>query len=131
MANGAAATALLPPDLDPLTVPVPQFDESLGGIEGWIRALVGAIVATTARALREFEDGEISPETRRLGGDLTARLLELQQMSHGKLDFAATVQQQAQLQLGQRLSTTEITVVAAWILSTLDRINAAVQAEMH
>jgi hypothetical protein len=128
MANGTAATALLPPDLEPLTVPAVQFDESLGGIEGWIGAVVGAIVEVTAKALQE---GEISPETRRLGGDSTARLFELQQMSRGKLDFAATVQQQAQLQLSQRLSTEEIAVVAAWILSTLTRVDAAVQAEMH
>jgi hypothetical protein len=29
------------------------------------------------------------------------------------------------------LSTEEITVVAAWILSTLTKVNAAMQAEMH
>jgi hypothetical protein len=128
MANGTAAIALLPPDLEPLTVPAPQFDESLGGVEGWIGAIVGAIVEVTAKALQE---GEISPETRRLGGDLTARLFELQQLSHGKFDFVTVVQQQAELQLGQRLSTEEITVVAAWILSTLTKVNAAMQAEMH
>jgi hypothetical protein len=131
MANGKSAAALLPLDLEPLTVPAPQFDESLGGIEGWIGAVVGAIVEVTARALQEFENGEVSPETRRLGGDLTARLFELQQQSHGKFDFTATVQHQAELQLGQRLSTTEITVVAAWILGTLAKVNAAMQAEMH
>jgi hypothetical protein len=131
MANGATAAALLPIDLEPLTVPVPQFDESLGGIEGWVRALIGAITEVTARALQEFENGEISPETRRLGGDLTARLFELQQISRGKFDFVTVVQQQAQLQLGQRLNTEEIAVVAAWILSTLTRVDAAVQAEMH
>jgi hypothetical protein len=131
MANGVGAVALLPLNSEPLTVPAVQFDESLGGVEGWVGALVSAIVEVSARALQEFEDGEVSPETRRLGGDLTARLFELQQMSCGKIDFAATVQQQAQLQLGQRLNTAEITVVAAWILGTLAKINAAVQAEMH
>jgi|1185.fasta_scaffold55738_2 hypothetical protein len=129
MANGAAVA--LPLAIEPLTVPAPQFNEALGGVEGWIGALMIGMLDISARALRESEDGEISSETKRQGGDLVARLYEL---SRGELDFAATVHHQAQLQLRQRhadLSAAEVDATACWILETVAKVAAMVRAELH
>jgi hypothetical protein len=48
-----------------------------------------ALADTSAQALREIENGGLTLKTRI--GDLVARLYELQQLSRGKLDFAATI----------------------------------------
>jgi hypothetical protein len=131
--NGAAVALPLVPE--PLPAPAPHFDEQLGGIEGWIGAILVALEDTSAQALREIENGGLTDKTRMQGGDLLARLYALQQQSRGKLDFAAAVRREGQLQLRRRhgvdLSTAEVDQITSSILEVVAKVTAAVQAEMN
>jgi hypothetical protein len=126
--NGTAVALPLVPE--PLPAPTPHFDEQLGGIEGWIGAILVALADTSTQAQREIEDGGLTDKTRMQGGDLIARLYELQQQSHGKLDFAAAVRRQGQLQLCHRGAELSATAVDQ-ILETVAKVAAAVRAEMN
>jgi len=131
--NGVAVT--LPPTLKPLPAPTPHFDEQLGGIEGWVGAILVALADTSAQALREIEDGGLTPKTKMQGGDLIARLYGLQKQSRGKLDFTAAVHRQGQLQLrrhrGADLSAAAVDQITTSILATVDRVATAMRAEMN
>ena len=132
MAVNGAAAKLLPPASEPLSVPAQPFDERLGGIEGWVSAILVALADVNARALQELqEDGQVSVATRALGGDLIARLHKLQELSLGKLDFDDLVRREGRLRARHDADLDGVDEFTASILATLTRVTAALQAELN
>ena len=128
MPNGASVR--LPRELALPSVPTLPFDERLGGIEGWVGAILVAMARVSARAIKETqEDGRVSAATQALGGDLLARLHRLQELSLGRLDFADLVRQQGQLQLVA--DPDGVDQFADLILAAVAEVSAAVRAEMN
>ena len=126
--NGTAVR--LPRKLALPSVPTLPFDERLGGIEGWVGAILVAMARVSARAMQETqEDGRVSAATQALGGVLLARLHRLQELSLGRLDFADLVRQQGRLQLVA--DPDEVDQFAALILAAVAEVSAAVRAEMN
>src|SRR5262249_30080500 len=103
-------------------------------IEGWISAILIAMVDVTMRSLQEIEDGGLTARTKRQGGDLVAKLYRLQQLSHDRFDFTDAVRR-GSLQLCQRrsmsLTPAAADEFAASIIATVAKVSTAMRAELN
>src|SRR6516165_4979118 len=96
--NGAAVA--LPLALDPPTIPA----KAIGPTE--VEQRIGEAVADAAAAighgLADFEaNGQLAPATKMLGGELLARVCELQLAHWGEFDFAIVARTEGKRTLHQ------------------------------
>ena len=101
--NGAAVA--LPLALDPPTIPA----KAIGPTE--VEQRIGEAVADAAAAigpgLADFEaNGQLAPATKMLGGELLARVCELQLAHWGEFDFAIVARTEGKRTLHQRNDAT-------------------------
>lgn len=87
MPNGAAIRLPCTSEIPAASEP---FDPQLGGVEGWIDAILVALMDMSTQACAEIQAGGLSGQTRLQGGDLLGRLCVLQG-NIGERDFAAAV----------------------------------------
>jgi hypothetical protein len=128
MANGAAATNLLPaPDES-----IPTGTPGSSPIETAIGEVLVALAGTSVRACREVRsDGRISQTTRSQGGDLVAELV-LAQAKVGENDFADLVRRVGRRRYrGAGLSEATADETISGILQIVNRVNVMMRAWAH
>ena len=87
MPNGAVVRLPCTSEIPATSEP---FDPQLGGAEGWLDAILVALMDMSTQACAEIQAGGLTDQTRATGGDLLGRLCVLQEKI-GERDFAAAV----------------------------------------
>jgi hypothetical protein len=110
MVNGKFATALLPPDLEPLTVSA-STDSAPNSIETAIGVAVAGAAAVLAAGLFDYQqNGRLDPATREAAGSPLVRLAQLQlNYEFGDSDFVALARQAGRREL-RRLCDCDISL---------------------
>ena len=116
----------------PAPLPVASAPPSALPLEQILGEVAADAAVVLARALREFQNGGLSPRTRGHWGDLIARLFELWQVGVGQIDvYSAARARGARLlqeRYGRNINARTIAVLIDGVIEILQQV---VRAELN